>query len=56
MSDGLEAGTTMREYVVVPRALLDRRDELRRWIAASADYAASLPPKPKRKAKKRKGG
>ena len=44
-------GRTMREYVVVPRALLDRADELRRWIAVSAEYAASLPPKETRKRK-----
>jgi TfoX/Sxy family transcriptional regulator of competence genes len=47
-------GRPMREYVVVPAAWLegDADDELRTWIAKSARYAKSLPPKAvKKKAK-----
>lgn len=39
------AGRRMREYVVVPEALLADRPALGRWVARAVAYAASLPPK-----------
>jgi len=41
-------GRPMREYVVVPPALYGARSALRRWIGCALEYAASLPPKPRR--------
>jgi len=42
-------GRPMREYVVVPDAMLDEPDTLRAWLERSFRYAHSLPPKaPKR--------
>lgn len=41
-------GRRMREYVVVPAAMHGDLRSLRRWLAKSLAYAASLPPKPKR--------
>jgi len=46
-------GRPMREYVVVPAGWLegDADEELRAWIAKSARYAKSLPPKAKKMVK-----
>ena len=48
-------GRPMREYVVVPKAMLLDRRTLAKWIDRSCTFAASLKPKPKKagKAKKR---
>jgi TfoX/Sxy family transcriptional regulator of competence genes len=46
----------MREYVVVPRAIVGRRKELAAWLDGAFRFASSLPPKPaKKKAAKSKG-
>jgi len=45
----------MREYVVVPPAIVESVGEVQRWLAKAYDYAGSLPPKPPRtKSRKRK--
>jgi TfoX/Sxy family transcriptional regulator of competence genes len=52
-------GRVMREYVVVPHAMIrGRRDELGRWIGRSLEYAATVPPKrkPGKRAAARPGG
>ena len=38
-------GSPMREYSVVPAAMLDNLPELDSWLAKSFNYAKSLPPK-----------
>lgn len=38
-------GRPMREYVVLPPALLEDAGELGRWLSRAATYASSLPPK-----------
>jgi TfoX N-terminal domain len=38
-------GRPMREYLVVPQAVLDDAAELRNWLSRATAYAASLPPK-----------
>lgn len=38
-------GRPMREYVVVPPAMLRSPDELHAWLARAFAYAGSLPPK-----------
>jgi TfoX/Sxy family transcriptional regulator of competence genes len=43
------AGRPMREYVVVPDAMLKSSRQLRGWLAKSYDYARTLPPKVKQK-------
>ena len=43
-------GRPMREYVVVPAALLDDAEALRKWLSRAAAYASALPPKRKRAA------
>lgn len=40
-------GRPMREYVVVPPSLYLDHDGLRKWVAQSLEYAASLKPKGK---------
>ena len=45
-------GRPMREYVVLPRDVLDDGGALRSWLSRAAAYAAALPPK-KTSAKKR---
>ncbi len=45
-------GRVMREYVVVPKVLLNSPDRLREWVEKSLGYVSSLPPK----AKKEPGG
>jgi len=44
-------GRVMREYVIVPKVLLNAPDQLRKWVEESLAYALSLPAK----AKKRSG-
>jgi TfoX/Sxy family transcriptional regulator of competence genes len=46
-------GRPMKEYVVLPDALLADRDALRGWMAKGLAYAASLPPKEKKPRKKK---
>jgi TfoX/Sxy family transcriptional regulator of competence genes len=41
-------GRVMREYVVVPRVLLNAPDQLRPWVEKSLAFVLSLPAKPKR--------
>jgi TfoX/Sxy family transcriptional regulator of competence genes len=38
----------MREYVVVPRVLLNAPEKLRAWVEKSLAYVLSLPAKPKK--------
>ena len=40
------SGRPMREYVVLPQAILDDTDALVPWLERSIAYVASLPPKP----------
>jgi len=49
-------GRPMREYVVVPSTWLEGESdaELRAWVAKSACYAATLPPKASRAPNKKK--
>ena len=49
-------GRPMREYVVLPAALLEEPAQLRDWVSRAAAYAAALPPKktPARKAAAKK--
>ncbi len=47
-------GRPMREYVALPRALLDDREKLTEVITAAKEFAASLPPKVKKPRKKKK--
>lgn len=41
-------GRPMKEYMVVPRAVLYSEPELQSWLRKSFDYARSLPPKLKK--------
>lgn len=41
-------GRVMREYVVVPRVLLNAPEKLRAWVEKSLAYVSSLPAKPKK--------
>jgi TfoX/Sxy family transcriptional regulator of competence genes len=41
-------GRVMREYVVVPRMLLNSPEQLRPWVEKSLAYVLSLPAKPKK--------
>ncbi len=46
------AGRPMREYVVIPRAMLERPSDIVRWLDRALAYAAALPAKePKKKGK-----
>jgi TfoX/Sxy family transcriptional regulator of competence genes len=45
-------GRPMREYGVVPPALLTSESELMEWLGKSFDYVNSLPPKQPKKKKK----
>jgi TfoX/Sxy family transcriptional regulator of competence genes len=42
-------GRVMREYVVIPKVLLNAPVELRAWVEKSLDYVLSLPTKAKMK-------
>jgi TfoX/Sxy family transcriptional regulator of competence genes len=41
-------GRVMREYVVVPKALLNAQEQLRAWVEKSLAYVLALPAKPKK--------
>jgi len=41
-------GRVMREYVVVPKVLLDSPERLRAWVEKSLTHVLSLPGKPKK--------
>jgi TfoX/Sxy family transcriptional regulator of competence genes len=41
-------GRVMREYVVVPKVLLDSPEPLRAWVEKSLSYVSSLPAKAKK--------
>ena len=41
-------GRVMREYVIVPKVLLNAPDQLRVWVEKSLAYVLSLPAKPKK--------
>ncbi len=41
-------GRVMREYVVVPKVLLNAPRKLRPWAEKSLAYVSSLPPRPKK--------
>jgi len=41
-------GRVMREYVVVPKVLLNAPEKLRAWVEKSLAYVSSLPTKPKK--------
>ncbi len=43
-------GKVMREYVVVPKVLLNAPAQLRPWVEKALAYVSSLPAKPKRRA------
>ncbi len=43
-------GRVMREYVVVPKVLLNARAQLRPWVEKALAYASSLPAKQKKPA------
>lgn len=42
-------GRVMREYVVVPKMLLEAPEQLREWVAMSLAYVSSLPAKEKKR-------
>ena len=46
-------GKPMKQYVVVPQALLHDVGSLRPWIARALSYGASLPPKAKKPQKRK---
>ena len=48
-------GRIMKEYAVLPAALLEDAVALGEWLARAHDYVASLPPKEPRKGKKSEG-
>jgi TfoX/Sxy family transcriptional regulator of competence genes len=45
-------GAVMKEYVSVPDSLLENTNELRKYLAISYDYIATLKPKPANKKKR----
>jgi TfoX/Sxy family transcriptional regulator of competence genes len=47
-------GRPMREYVVVPPAILGDRDQLKLWVGKALKYAAALPVKVKKGAPKKR--
>jgi len=46
-------GRAMKEYVVVPEQVLKKPAELKKWLRKSFDYASSLPPKEKKKPRRK---
>jgi len=42
-------GRVMREYVVVPKVLLNAPEQLRPWVEKSLAFVSSLPAKPKKR-------
>ena len=47
-------GRTMAGFVLAPSEFTENRAELKKWLGRSVAYAASLPPKAKKKAGARK--
>jgi len=47
-------GRPMREYVVVPPAMLKKRDVLEAWVQRSLDYVGSIAPKTRKVRKTKK--
>jgi TfoX/Sxy family transcriptional regulator of competence genes len=45
-------GTTMPEYVAVPDSLLEKTNDLKKYLELSYEYAKTLRPKPTKKPKK----
>jgi len=46
-------GRPMREYAVLPRAILENRKALSSWVSKALAYGRSLPPKASKGAEKR---
>ena len=46
-------GRPMREYVILPKKILDDQDQLGSWLERSLEYVGTLPPKERKKRKKR---
>lgn len=46
-------GKRMKEYVVLPPSVYDNSEEMRKWLNISYDYVFSLPPKERKKGKKK---
>lgn len=46
-------GRTMKQYVLIPKVLMDDPNELKQWIEKSLSYVRSLPPKVKKTRKKK---
>ncbi|MHB1391074.1 MAG: TfoX/Sxy family protein [Thermoleophilia bacterium] len=42
-------GRVMKEYVVLPQAIIDQPGTLGRWLKKSMTYAGAMPPKKKKK-------
>jgi TfoX/Sxy family transcriptional regulator of competence genes len=42
-------GTVMKEYVAVPERLLQKTNELKKYLNMSYEYAKTLKPKPQKK-------
>ena len=42
-------GRTMKEFVVAPQEMREKPAELKKWISRSVAFAASLPPKTKKR-------
>lgn len=38
-------GRAMKQYLILPPALLERSAQAKKWVARSIEYALSLPPK-----------
>lgn len=49
-------GRRMREYLVLPTAIVGDRAELGRWLERACLYAESIPPRPKRPPRRRGSG
>jgi TfoX/Sxy family transcriptional regulator of competence genes len=43
-------GTVLKEYVTIPGSLLNKTNELKKWLEISYAYVQSLKPKPTKKA------
>jgi TfoX/Sxy family transcriptional regulator of competence genes len=48
-------GRPMKEYVELPRRVLDDRSALRYWVGRSVGYVSELPPKAKKTRTRRRG-
>ncbi len=46
-------GRIMREYMVLPQAIYDDDEDFEKWLGRAYEYAISLPPKIKKKVKRR---